>query len=303
MANLKEIRNRIGSVKSTRKITSAMSRIATARLRRAQNAMDAARDYGDRVAAVVREIMAELEDPASLHPFLATRPVEHVMIVVVTADRGLCGGFNSSILRASAKRVEHWRSAGKQVDLVLVGRKAEPLRRTSGIEPKARHPAPAIGRENTVVPLAKDVAAEALGGFAGTIDRVELAYNHFRSMILQEARVVQLLPFTTEREDEDDEDGDGDVRAEARHAVRSYEPDARALLEHLLPIAVETAVQQAYFNSAAAEIAARRQAMDSATDNATDLIGQLTLQYNRERQAAITKELMEIVGGAEALRG
>lgn len=321
MANLKEIRNRIGTVKSTRKITSAMSRIAAARLRRAQTAMENAREYGTRMAAIVGEILNEIDEPETLHPMLAKGPSEAVGVIIVTAERGLCGGFNSGVSRAAQRLIKSLWEDEREVEIITVGRKGRDYLKTYKAKALSHHTAPTKAHE--VVDVAKGVAAEAMALFNGhwelvdtdgdgegdtpsehRVGEIHLVYNYFQNVITQEVRVEQLLPVSVP--EPIDADGDG-VPDEARpavvHAIRAFEPETKQLLDHLLPVAIETAVQQALYNSVAAEVAARRSAMDSATDNATELIGELTLLYNRERQAAITKELMEIIGGSEALKG
>jgi F-type H+-transporting ATPase subunit gamma len=290
MANLKELRLRIGSVKNTRKITAAMSQIASARLRRAQNAALAAKAYGERMEEVVAELVAGIPEAerAEAHPLLGARDVETTLIVAMTADKGLCGGFNGNINRGVAKRAAEERAAGRSVRLLLVGKKAAAFfKRDRDVVDRLPAPAP-----ETIVELSKEVARRAIDAFhdAEGVDRVVLYYNHFVSVLTQRVTEKQLVPLRPAEQAE--------VRREP-----SFEPNRGAILKHLVPVAIESALQQAMFNSVAAEIAARRVAMDSATDNASELIADLTLEYNRERQAAITKELMEIVGGAEALKG
>ncbi len=298
MANLKELRLRISSVKNTRKITSAMSQIATARLRKAQLNLLAARPYGERMREVVQHLVAGI-DPSerkAAHPLLEERKVGHTLLVTMTADRGLCGGFNSNINRAAARLVEAERKAGRKATLLVVGRKAQSYFRHYGENTEGRsHPAP---DDKNVVELGKKIASAAIELFthedaAQRVDRVVLVYNHFVSVLNQEPREVQLLPLSAGSEGA----GAPPVREP------TFEPDRSSILQHLVPVAVESLIQQAMFNSIAAEIAARRVAMDAATDNASGLIADLTLEYNRERQAAITTELMEIIGGAEALKG
>ena len=301
MANLKEIRGRIGSVKNTRKITSAMSRIAAARLVKAQQAALAARPYGERLEEVVRALItgASEGEGGALHPLLAHRSGNgRVGLVLMTADRGLAGGFNANVNRAALNFVKREQGEGREVVIITVGKKGRSFLGSSQ-KIERSHDAPTL---LNIVERAKEVAAEVMALFEpaaeGQVglpqcDVVYLAYNYFKSVMTQEPRVIQLLPV---KPPEANANGEQPV-------APLFEPDRGSLLGHLLPIALEAQLQQAMFNSIAGEIAARRTAMDSASDNATQLIRELTLFYNRERQAAITKELMEIIGGAEALKG
>jgi F-type H+-transporting ATPase subunit gamma len=294
MANLKELRNRIGSVKNTRKITAAMSQIASARLKKAQDAVTAARPYGERMREVVETMVAGIaeNDRANAHPLLATRPkIQRALAIVVTSDRGLCGGFNANVIRAVKAWVYEQQQAGIAVELVAIGKKAQSSLKHAKLPVRAAHDAPTLP---TLVPLSKTVVADAITAFRGStgerVDVVRLFFNEFVSVLTQRVRNDQLLPLAP-----------GEEVKVGREPT--YEPSRGAILEHLVPVAVESRLQQAFFNSIAGEIAARRVAMDAATDNASEMIAELTLKYNRERQAAITKELMEIIGGAEALKG
>ncbi len=306
MANLKEIRGRIATVKNTRKITSAMSRIAAARLVKAQQAVLAARPYGERLAEVVRALVAGIGegDNQDVHPLLARRSgTGRVGLILVTADRGLAGGFNANANRAGMAFIRRERSEGRDVSILAVGKKARSYLGANKQEVLRFHEAPTLA---SIVERSKEIAAEALAMFLPggedtvaipglpQVDAVHLVYNHFKSVLTQEVRTVQLLPMVSPEPAAD---------GTAVPVPPMFEPDRVSLLGHLLPIAVEAQIQQVLFNSVAGEIAARRTAMDSATDNASELIGELTLHYNRERQAAITKELLEIIGGAEALKG
>ncbi len=311
MANLKEIRGRIAAVKNTRKITSAMSRIAAARLVKAQQAVMAARPYGERLEEVVRALTSGVDagEGEAVHPLMTRRSATgRIGLIVLTADRGLAGGFNANINRAALAFVTRERTAGREVVLITVGKKGRSYFTATGNRLTRTHEAPTLVN---VIASAKAIAAEAMTLFeaapglvedadeAGVAplppcDTVYLAFNYFRSVLTQEPRVVQLLPVVPPEVPDDASD---------RPVPPLFEPDRASLLAHLLPLAVEAQIQQAMINSIAGEIAARRAAMDSATDNASELISELTLHYNRERQAAITKELMEIIGGAEALKG
>jgi F-type H+-transporting ATPase subunit gamma len=293
MGNLREIRNRIGSVKNTRKITSAMSRIASARMVKAQQAATAARPYGARISEVVRALTGAGGEDLS-HPLMTARPeLRAVAVIVVTADRGLCGAFNGNVIKAAVSLIKRETAAGRQVKVITVGRKGASFLENAGYKVAFKHEG--LSHEQ-LVPMAKAVGTEATGLFlpqegAPAVDAVHLIFNFFKNVLVQETRVDQLLPFQPP-----------ETTGEAE-AGPVFEPSRAAVLEHLLPVALESTIQQALLNSLAAELAARRTAMDAATDNASQLITELTLRYNRERQAAITKELMEIIGGAEALKG
>jgi F-type H+-transporting ATPase subunit gamma len=289
MANLKEIRGRISSIKNTRKITAAMSRIAAARLRKAQQAVEAARPYGRRMAEVVGGLVSELAGAEKLPDLLVVRPVEKVAVIVVSADRGLCGAFNTNVNRLSERKIRSLLEADKKVELLAVGRKAATYLRHRGFVASERFAAPDSA---TILDIAAQVAKAAIDLYAEKkVDQVLLIYNKFENVISQVPTELVLLPVQPLE------------GSSAGPRDRVYEPGREVILERLLPAAVETAIAQALFNSVASEIAARRSAMDSATDNASQIIADLTLIYNRERQAAITKELMEIIGGAEALKG
>ena len=299
MANLKEIRGRIASVKNTRKITSAMSRIAAARLVRAQQAALGARPYGERLEEVVRALVGGAAECEVLHPLMTPRVGNgRVGLVLMTADRGLAGGFNANVNRAGLNFIKRERAEGREVVVIAVGKKGRSFLGSTRQSVERFHEAPTLAN---IVQRSKEVAAEVMALFEPApegqtglpqCDAVYMTYNYFRSVLTQEPRTVQLLPV---KAPEANEQGDQPV-------APLFEPDRDSLLGHLLPIALEAQLQQAMFNSIAGEIAARRAAMDSATDNASQLISELTLKYNRERQAAITKELMEIIGGAEALK-
>ncbi|MBI4515159.1 MAG: ATP synthase F1 subunit gamma [Deltaproteobacteria bacterium] len=285
MANLKAIRKRISSVKSTQQITKAMKMVAAAKLRRAQSAVLAARPYADKLGALVESVAARVG--AEAHPLLSLRPEERtVQLVLLTSDRGLCGGYNSNLVRkAEAFLNEHGRD---RVRLTTIGRKGFDYfkRRPVNIVEKhvnlfggpGRELAATVGRG-----LARDFAA-------GEVDAVYLLYNQFRSAISQVVTVARLLPLTAA--------GGGESAAEYL-----YEPDAATLLERLLRQYVTVLLHRSFLESVASEHGARMTAMDSASKNAAEMIDRLTLQMNRARQATITTELMEIVSGAEALKG
>jgi len=291
MANLKELRIRIGSVKNTRKITAAMAQIASARLRKAQQAVTAARPYGERIAEVIAHLVAGIRETerGAAHPLLAAREVKTVSIIAMNADRGLCGGFNSSINRGVERTIKEEREAGRKVELTVVGKKAAAYFKHFGEDTEGRrYPAPTL---DNLVELSKTIGAASIDAFtSGRVDRVVLVFNKFVTVLTQDVTHAVLVPLEPAA-----------IRGDALEPT--FEPDRDSILEHLVPVAIESQIQQAMFNSVASEIAARRVAMDAATDNASELIADLTLDYNRERQAAITSELMEIIGGSEALKG
>ena len=291
MANLKEIRKRIGSVKSTQKITRAMKLVAAARLRKAQQAIQELRPYAVKTYEVLSSVAARTSDdePETLHPLLQRREEKKVMLVVVTSDRGLAGAFNSGITKATERRWRELEAAGVNVCFAVIGRKGRDYLRRRNAD---------IRREFTGVfeNLSVDRAGE-IGRFimdeytSKDLDACYLVYNEFKSAISQEVRVESLLPIVPMETPADDV---GDF---------IYEPSKPELLDRLLPMYVEIEVFRGLLESVASEHGARMTAMDSATNNASDMIDRLTLQYNRARQAAITTELMEIIGGAEALKG
>jgi F-type H+-transporting ATPase subunit gamma len=287
--SLRDIRTRIGSVKSTRQITKAMKMVAAAKLRRAQDAILKTRPYAmlleqtlSRVAsrAAAEEIVA--------HPLLAPRAQRTAEVVVITSDRGLAGGFNSNIARRTQRFLTESSDRFERIELATVGRKGRDFFRARKLD---------VRKDFTGVNTdlryekAEAIAAEYTQRYlAGEVDAVFLAYNEFKSAISQKPVVFQLLPIETEP-------------AEAAAGIDfKYEPSREALLADLLPRHVAMQVWRALLESAASEHGARMSAMESATKNAEEMIGLLTLQYNRARQAYVTKELMEIVSGAEALK-
>ena len=286
MATLRDIQRRIRSVQSTQKITKAMKLVAAAKLRRAQERITAARPYATKMGELLSSLVARTEGDA--HPLLARRATGRRRLVVITADKGLCGAFNSSILRAS---LAFLREAGEtDVTLVVVGKKARDFYRRRQWQVKTEM----LGFFDR---LAYSHAQELAGGLmqsylAGEADEVHLVYNEFRSVAVQRVRRQQLLPIEAEAEAGAGQGG-GDY---------IYEPSADAILASLLPRHVTTQVFRALMESVAGEHGARMTAMESASKNAREMIDVLTIQYNKARQERITKELLDIVGGAEALR-
>ena len=291
MPSLKALKTRINSVKSTQKITSAMKMVAAAKLRRAQDSAEKGRPYADRMQQIVNSL-ASKADPISAPQLLVGNGKDNThLLVVVSADRGLCGGFNGAITRQTRTEVARLRGEGKTVKLLMVGRKsADALRRELGDS----YIDSLEGIQGTAVEYADaaSIGETVRNGFeAGEFDVCTVIFNKFKSVISQEITLKRLIPAEV---DEDTQDDDAGVSYE-------YEPDEEELLAAVLPRNISTQVYSALLESSAAELAARMTAMDNATRNAGDLIERLTLVYNRTRQATITKELIEIISGAEAV--
>jgi len=284
MANTIDIRRRIRSVKNTQQITKAMKMVSAAKLRRAQDRMFAARPY----AAALREVLSSVATRVEgfTHPLLEARPERHVLLLVVTSDKGLCGAFNSNIIRASqnALRDKNWESA----ELLPIGRKALDFykRRPFPIRREATHVFQALS-----LGTAHEIAQTMIADFdSERVDAVYAVYNEFKSIIAQTVRLERLLPI----------ERDWDAQAAATEVDYLYEPSPEAILSDLLPKHIEFQLYRILLESAAAEQGARMTAMEAATKNASDMIDHLTLTYNRIRQASITKEIIEIVSGAAA---
>ena len=305
MPSLRDIRNRIGSVKSTRQITKAMKMMSAAKLRRAQDAILKTRPYAQLLEQTLARVASRASEDVKagmkgvmageygVHPLLATR-AEHrtAEVVVITSDRGLAGGFNSNIARRTQRFMTESADTYERFLLATIGRKGRDYFRARRIEVRKDYPGihAALAYEK-----AEAIATEYTERYlAGEVDAVFLCYNEFKSAIAQKPVVVQLLPIVTEA---------GTAGAAAGAAIDfKYEPSRAELLKELLPRHVAMQVWRALLESAAAEHGARMSAMESATKNAEEMIASLTLQYNRARQAYVTKELMEIVSGAEALK-
>ena len=291
MPSLKDLKTRINSVKSTQKITSAMKMVAAAKLRRAQDSAEKGRPYAARMQQIVNSLVSKA-DPISAPQLLVGNGKDNThLLVVVSADRGLCGGFNGAITRQTRTEVARLRGEGKTVKLLMVGRKsADALRRELGDS----YIDSLEGIQGTAVEYADAalIGETVRNGFeAGEFDVCTVIFNKFKSAISQEVTLKRLIPAEV---GEDTQDDDAGVSYE-------YEPDEEELLAAVLPRNISTQVYSALLESSAAELAARMTAMDNATRNAGDLIERLTLVYNRTRQATITKELIEIISGAEAV--
>ena len=291
MPNLKDLKNRIASVKSTRKITKAMQMVAAAKLRRAQDSAEAARPYTERFNAVMAGLVASAQASGQGPKLLTGTGSDQVhLIVVMTAERGLCGGFNSTIVRAARAHIGKLLKAGKTVKILTVGKKGrEQLRRDHSDKLVGHVDLSAVKRVGYVD--AQGVAKDVLARFdAGEFDVATIFYNTFQSVISQIPTQVQIIPAKFERED------DAEVSS-----FYEYEPSEEGILKDLLPRGVATQIFAALLENGASEQGARMSAMDNATRNAGEMIDKLTIEYNRSRQAVITNELIEIISGAEAL--
>jgi F-type H+-transporting ATPase subunit gamma len=293
MPSLKDLRNRIGSVKQTQKITSAMKLVAASKLRRAQDQAEASRPFAERMSDMLANLGASVADVEGAPPLLAGTSRDQVhLLVVATADRGLCGGFNSSIARGARNRVRELLEAGKEVKLLCVGRKGrDMLRREFGS--LIADTIEGVGRRRLEYAEAAAIGERLERMYeAGEFDVCTIVFNRFRSAISQILTFQQLIPVEPAAVDQD--------TAEVK-AVYEFEPDEQTILRELLPRNLAVQIYRALVENAASEQGARMTAMDNATRNAGDLIDRLTPFDNRTRQAQITKELIEIVSGAEAL--
>jgi F-type H+-transporting ATPase subunit gamma len=288
MPSLKDLKNRIGSVKNTRKITKAMQMVAAAKLRRAQESAEAARPYAERMNAVMAGLAGSVSGSASAPRLLSGTGSDKVhLLVVMTAERGLCGGFNSSIARMARAHAQKLLADGKTVKILTVGKKGrEQLKRDLGdyfVGHVDLSEVKRVGYAN-----AQAIARDVLTRFEqGEFDVATLFFNRFQSVISQVPTMQQVIPAAYE--------------STGATALYDYEPSEEGILADLLPRGVATQVFTALLENGASEQGARMSAMDNATRNAGDMINRLTIQYNRSRQAAITKELIEIISGAEAL--
>jgi len=291
MPSMKEIRGKIKSVQNTRKITKAMEMVAASKMRKAQERMRAARPYADKV----RNIAAHMSGANSeyKHPFLVERDVQNVGLIIVTTDKGLCGGMNTNILRAATAQMKEWTDSGKKVQTTAIGNKGLGFLNRIGatVVSESTH----IGDVPHMDELIGTVKVQIDAYLAGEIDAVYLAYTQFVNTMKQEPVVMQLIPLPKSSL----------AQSEAEKQAYSwdylYEPSAETVVEELLVRYVEALVYQSVAENIASEQSARMVAMKAASDNAKNVIGELQLVYNKSRQAAITKELSEIVGGAAAV--
>jgi F-type H+-transporting ATPase subunit gamma len=302
MASLRDIRKRIRSVKNTKQITKAMKMVAAAKLRKAQDAIIAARPYAQTLDQIIGELVSRSGDEGLAHPLLTQRPARRVELVVLTSDRGLAGGFNSNVIRRTSRFLVENGHDLERIELATVGRKGHDFFKNRGTP--IRKDFPGLYRQLSYR-LAADIAEEFSANYLnGEVDAVYLVYNQFGSAISQTVTLEQVLPLQTLTPAAQAGTAAGAAASPAPHTRVDfkYEPDRQAVLDRLVPQAVAIKVYRALLESVASEHGARMSAMENATSNATDMINSLTLSYNRTRQAVITKELMEIVSGAEALK-
>ncbi|HLY58008.1 MAG TPA: F0F1 ATP synthase subunit gamma [Stellaceae bacterium] len=294
MPSLKDLRNRIRSVKSTQKITAAMKVVAASRLKRAQEAAEAARPYAERMERMLTSLARSMAGMPTAPRMLAGRGTDQThLLVVATSDRGLAGGFNASILREARRQIRALQAAGKTVKLLTVGRKGrDSLRRDYASLIIASYTE--LGRKGIIFGEAEPVAHDIVARFRdGEFDVAKIIFNKFRSAITQIVTTRQLIPLPQDEAETAD--------AELKGAIYEFEPDEAEILYELLPRNLAIQVFASLLENSASEQGARMTAMDNATRNAGDMIDRLTLNYNRTRQAVITKELIEIISGAEAL--
>lgn len=297
MASLRDIRRKISAVKNIRKITQAMKMVAAAKLRRAQDRVDAARPYAEKLRELIEEVSSRVSrELVENQPLLERRDVPRIGVVLITGDRGMCGSYNNNIARKARAFLHERRAAGDQIELICVGRKGALSLRAAGWHPTER-----FAMVGTDAPFSEvEVITRAVVGLytraEDPVREVWVAYTEFRNAVTQIATIDRFLPIET-----------GGVMTESESAPAGaateyeYEPDEASLLGVLLPRFVDNQVYQYLLEAGASEQGARMTAMSQASDNAGELIGSLTLQYNRARQDAITKELLDIVGGATAL--
>jgi F-type H+-transporting ATPase subunit gamma len=292
MATVKEMRTRIGSVKSTQKITKALQMVAAAKLRRAQLAAEAARPYARGMASVIANLAAGVSGPSAPLLLAGTGSDKRQLIIVATSDRGLAGGFNGSIIRAAREKIAALTAEGKDVKIITIGRKArDGLRRQHGARFIENYE---VGLKAPGFALVKPIANRVLEAYTnGEFDVVTLIYSAFKSVVTQTPRVQQLIPAQL--------DNSGSPSGQSAVPFYDYEPDEETILQALLPQNISVQLLTAMLENQAGFFASQMTAMDNATRNAGDMIKALTIQMNRTRQAQITKELIEIISGASAV--
>ena len=293
MPNLKELKNRISSVKSTRKITSAMKMVAASKLRRAQELAESSRVYADSLSFILSSLAGNTKNSADLPEILTGRENSKISLLIInSSDRGLCGGFNSNLFRNAKKWISDQQGQGKSVKIMTVGKKASSFYKKTDLDIVASFED--LNSNDRQLQVSEEIKNKIKELFENNeIDEVSILFNKFVSAISQEPTYQSLIPLSNEETSEDE--------SEANNAIFEFEPDKNELLEYLVPRNFLTQIYRSVLESSASEHAARMTSMDNATRNAGDMIDRLTLTYNRTRQAFITKELIEIISGAEAV--
>ena len=293
MPNLKELKNRISSVKSTRKITSAMKMVAASKLRRAQELAESSRVYADSLSFILSSLAGNTKNSADLPEILTGRENSKINLLIInSSDRGLCGGFNSNLFRNAKKWISDQQGQGKSVKIMTVGKKASSFYKKTDLDIVASFED--LNSNDRQLQVSEEIKNKIMELFENNeIDEVSILFNKFVSAISQEPTYQSLIPLSNEETSEDE--------SESNNAIFEFEPDKNELLEYLVPRNFLTQIYRSVLESSASEHAARMTSMDNATRNAGDMIDRLTLTYNRTRQAFITKELIEIISGAEAV--
>ena len=293
MPNLKELKNRISSVKSTRKITSAMKMVAASKLRRAQELAESSRVYADSLSFILSSLAGNTKNSSDLPEILTGRENSKISLLIInSSDRGLCGGFNSNLFRNAKKWISDQQGQGKSVKIMTVGKKASSFYKKTDLDIVASFED--LNSNDRQLQVSEEIKNKIMELFENNeIDEVSILFNKFVSAISQEPTYQSLIPLSNDETNEDE--------SEANNAIFEFEPDKNELLEYLVPRNFLTQIYRSVLESSASEHAARMTSMDNATRNAGDMIDRLTLTYNRTRQAFITKELIEIISGAEAV--
>ena len=293
MPNLKELKNRISSVKSTRKITSAMKMVAASKLRRAQDLAESSRVYADSLSFILSSLAGNTKNSSDLPEILTGRENSKISpLIINSSDRGLCGGFNSNLFRNAKNWISEQQEKGKSVKIITVGKKASSFYRETDLDVIANFDD--LNSNDKQLQVSEEIKNKIMELFENNeIDEVSILFNKFVSVIAQEPTYQSLIPLSNDEADEEVTD--------TSNAVFEFEPDKNELLEYLVPRNFLTQIYRSVLESSASEHAARMTSMDNATRNAGDMIDGLTLTYNRTRQAFITKELIEIISGAEAV--
>ena len=293
MPNLKELKNRISSVKSTRKITSAMKMVAASKLRRAQDLAESSRVYADSLSFILSSLAGNTKNSSDLPEILTGRENSKISLLIInSSDRGLCGGFNSNLFRNAKNWISEQQEKGKSVKIITVGKKASSFYRKTDLDVIANFDD--LNSNDKQLQVSEEIKNKIMELFENNeIDEVSILFNKFVSVIAQEPTYQSLIPLSNNEADEE--------MTDTSNAVFEFEPDKNELLEYLVPRNFLTQIYRSVLESSASEHAARMTSMDNATRNAGDMIDGLTLTYNRTRQAFITKELIEIISGAEAV--